>query len=144
MKFNILDKDSSVDVDKVCDFCDLVSKKDITGFITDWKIINPILLFSTQCTTTLLYRVCTYYYYNILFDLCLSQNDQQFSFCLQVRIAELLGVAGTDVPIREIEKLTPPYKVSACSVFILTLTALADSGYILKNIKIKTQKISLK
>ena len=47
MKFNILDKDSSVDVDKVCDFCDLVSKKDITGFITDWKIINPILLFST-------------------------------------------------------------------------------------------------
>ena len=46
---NILNKDSSVDVDKVCDFCDLVSlKKDITGFITDWKIITPILLlFST-------------------------------------------------------------------------------------------------
>ena len=27
------------------------------------------------------------------------------------RIAEFLGVAGTDVPIAEIRKLVPPYKV---------------------------------
>lgn len=30
---------------------------------------------------------------------------------LQVRVANLLGVVGTDVPIEQITKLVPPYKV---------------------------------
>jgi hypothetical protein len=31
--------------------------------------------------------------------------------CLQVRVANLLGVVGTDVPIQQIQKLVQPYKV---------------------------------
>ncbi len=42
----------------------------------------------------------------------------------QVRIAELLGVAGTDVPIREIEKLTPPDQVLG-----LNFSSFSDFGY---------------
>ena len=52
-----------------------------------------------------------------------------------MRIAELLGVAGTDVPIAEIEKLIPPYKVklthfiSFCSLNVLYLFQLGVNGY---------------
>jgi hypothetical protein len=38
-----------------------------------------------------------------------------FLFVVQTRIAHLLGVAGTDVPIQDIQKLMVPHKVGKSS-----------------------------
>lgn len=40
----------------------------------------------------------------------------------QVKTANLLGIVGTDVPVEEIQKLVPPYKVSKILLNILSFT----------------------
>lgn len=37
----------------------------------------------------------------------------------KVKTANLLGIVGTDVPVEEIQKLVPPYKVRTNILFIV-------------------------
>lgn len=57
-------------------------------------------------------------YFTVFFCLCLGLNT---TIVLQTKIADLLGVAGTDVPVKEIQKLMAPHKVNYCFTFDLNV-----------------------
>lgn len=50
--------------------------------------------------------------YRLLTSAAIPCFDRKINKMNDTRTAELLGVAGTDVPIDEFRKLTRPYKVS--------------------------------
>jgi hypothetical protein len=52
--------------------------------------------------------------------------------CLQTLIADLLGVAATDIPIKDIEKLTYKYKVT-CTLYHSSCPRLKQNLVISKN-----------
>lgn len=70
--------------------------------------------------------MCDFECYNQHFQLSCTLVPKELTFCLflfvvQTRIAHLLGVAGTDVPIQDIQKLMVPHKVCKSSFGILTV-----------------------
>jgi len=52
-----------------------------------------------------------FFFFDNLLDLC-NSSQLVHCACLQTRLADLLGVAGTDVPIKDMERLTYNYKVT--------------------------------
>ncbi|KAJ3639553.1 hypothetical protein Zmor_002907 [Zophobas morio] len=65
--------------------------------------------------------------YRLLTSAAVPAFDKKSNRNNQTRVAKLLGVAGTDVPIDEIEKLTLPYKLGVNAYAFI----VSNNGYVL-------------
>lgn len=65
--------------------------------------------------------------YSLLTSVSTPVFDRKASHKDQTRVAKLLGVAGTDVPINEIRKLTLPYKLGVNGYVFM----VSNNGYVI-------------